>query len=169
MTVQLTDEITLRPYDATRDADTVTAMAGDVWRGAGHEVVENKFGPVGGKPWRQWLSDDIRGYLAGADCRAFIAEMDGQAVGFCSYVIDAERSRGTVGYNAVAPNCQGRGLGSAMLKFVLAQIKAEGMQFAGVIVADNPEHEPARRMYERHGFEPMSANVFMMQKLDDPK
>ena len=54
---------------------------------------------------------------------------------------------------------------SAMLDFVLSGIRAEGMEYAGVIVADNEEHLPARRNYEKHGFRKLTGYHYMVQKL----
>ena len=75
------------------------------------------------------------------------------------------RKWGTVGYNGVALDHQGQGLGSAMMGFVMSGIRAEGMEYAAVIVADNEEHAPARRIYEKHGFRRLAGYHYMVQKL----
>ena len=89
------------------------------------------------RPWSEWLAGSVLSYLKADGTRSFVAEHNEEVIGFCSYVIDEARSRGTVGYNGVARDQQGRGIGSAMLDFVLSGIRAEGMEYAGVIVADN--------------------------------
>jgi len=62
----------------------------------------------------------------------------------------------------LAPHCQGRGLGSAVLRTVLERAEAQGMT-VGLNVLQG---SAARRLYERHGFvveaeDPV--DVFMMR------
>ena len=112
-----------------------------------------------------WLSDDILAYLGAEHVRSFAAEKDGHVVGFCSYAIDHARKCGQVGYNAVARGEQGKGIGSIMMDFVMDRILAEGMEYAKVLVADNAEHAPARRIYEKHGFQRLTGYDEMAVKL----
>ena len=111
------------------------------------------------------MSQSVLAYLQADGARSFVAEMDGELAGFCSYVIDNARKRGTVGYNGVARRHQGMGIGSTMLDFVMSRIRAEGMEYAAVIVADNEEHAPARGNYEKHGFRKLMGLHYMVQKL----
>ncbi len=158
-------DITIRPFDAERDAERVQVIVGEIWGGGDDALMEKEFGVIGGRPWSEWLSGSVLSYLKADGTRSFVAEQNGDVIGFCSYVIDEARSRGTVGYNGVARDQQGRGIGSAMLDFVLSGIRADGMEYAGVIVADNEEHLPARRNYEKHGFRRLTGYHCMVQKL----
>ena len=158
-------DITIRPFDAEQDAECVQVIVGEIWGGGDDALMEHKFGVIGGRPWSEWLSGSVLAYLQADGTRSFVAEQNGDVTGFCSYVIDEARSRGTVGYNGVARNRQGFGIGSAMLDFVLSGIRAEGMEYAGVIVGDNEEHLPARRNYEKHGFRRLTGYHYMVQKL----
>lgn len=155
----------IRPFDAERDAERVRVIVGEIWGGGDDALMEREFGLIGGKPWSEWLSRSVLSYLEADGAESFVAERKGEVIGFCSYVIDQERSRGTVGYNGVARDHQGSGIGSAMLDFVLSGIRAEGMEHAVVIVADNDEHAPARRNYEKHGFRRLTGYHYMVQKL----
>ena len=165
MTEHRIADITIRPFDAERDAERVQVIVGEIWGGGDDALMEKEFGVMGGRPWSEWISESVLSYLKADGARSFVAEQDGDVIGFCSYVIDEARSRGTVGYNAVARNHQGLGIGSAMLDFVLSGIRAEGMEYAAVIVADNEEHLPARRNYEKHGFSRLTGYDYMVQKL----
>lgn len=165
MKESLIGEITIRPLEVERDGERVAEIVGCVWSGGDDALMEKQFGVIGGKPWGEWLSGSVLSYLTADGARSFVAEKGDEVVGFCSYVIDKGRSRGTVGYNAVAPGQQGQGLGSAMMSFVLERIKAEGMEYSGVIVADNEEHAPARRVYEKHGFRRLTGYHYLVQKL----
>ena len=111
----LINDIKIRDFDAEKDAEAVRVIVGQVWHGGADALIEKQFGVIGGKPWGEWQSADVLSYLTDDGARSFVAEKEGQVVGFCSYVIDRNCSRGTVGYNAVAPGQQGQGLGSAMM------------------------------------------------------
>ena len=164
MTEHRVGDITIRPFDAERDAERLKVIVGEIWGGGGDALMEKQFGVIGGEHWTEWQARDVLSYLKADGARSFVAEQQGDVIGFCSYVIDEARSRGTVGYNGVALNHQGLGIGSAMLDFVLSRIKAEGMEYAGVIVADNKEHAPARRIYEKYGFSRLLGFHYLVQK-----
>lgn len=156
---------TIRPFDPASDSTRVSQIVSQIWHGGGPALVEAKYGPVGGKPWQQWMSQMVLDDFNAPKWHAFVVEHDNVIVGFCSYNIEPERSRGTVGFNGVAADCQGKGLGSAMLRFVMDKIRSSGVSFAAVVVADNEAHGPARRVYEKQGFEKIAGNHFLLQKL----
>lgn len=158
-------DVTVRPYDPAADADRIRELVGEVWAGSDDEILEGMYGEIGGRPWADWLAPAVLGYLAAPEARAFVAEEGGAVIGFCSFTTDDVRRRGTVGYNGVARSHQGRGIGAAMLELVLDGIRAAGMEFAVVLVADNAEHLPAQRNYERHGFRRFSGYHYLTQKL----
>jgi len=165
MTEHCIGDITIRPYDPQPDSERIKIIVGEIWSGGGDALMEKEFGVIGGKPWSEWQSQSVLSYLQADGARSFVAEKHREIIGFCSYIIDKGRSCGTIGYNGVARNHQGTGIGSAMLEFVLTRIRAEGMEYAGVIVADNEEHLPARGNYEKHGFRKLIGNYYMVQKL----
>ena len=165
MTEHLIDNITIRRFDAERDAERVEAIVGEIWRGAADALMEEQFGLIGDRPWQGWLSEAVLSYLQAEGARSFVAEEDGSVIGFCSYVIDEARGCGTVGYNGVTLDHQGRGIGSAMIGFVMSGIRSEGMEYSAVIVADNEEHAPAQRVYEKHGFRRLAGYHYLVQKL----
>ena len=162
----LINDITIRPFDAKRDSEPVKIIISQVWSGGDDSLMEKRFGIIGGKPWNEWMARSVLSYLKADGTRSFVAEKNCEIVGFCSYVIDKDRNRGTIGYNAVAPNRQGQGLGSAMMDFIMNAISKEGMQYVAVIVADNEQHAPARRLYEKHGFRNLMGVHYMVQKIE---
>jgi len=157
--------ITIRPFDKTRDTEKIKAIAGEVWSGGDDALMEAKFGIVGGRSWNDWIAQSVLSYLTMQCTKSFVAQSHGETVGFCSYLIDKHRKRGTVGYNAVTPNQQGKGIGSMMLEFVVDRLRTENMEHAVVMVAINEEHAPARRIYEKNGFHKLMACQLMAQKL----
>lgn len=76
----------------------------------------------------------------------------GQVVGFITFRIDAAKSMGTIGNNAVAPEAQGKGIGTLMYNYVLDLFRSHGLKYASVTTGLDEGHAPARRAYEKAGF-----------------
>ena len=158
-------DLTIRPYESDRDAARIREIVGEIWSGGADAILEREYGVSGDRPWCYWQAQDVLGYIGAAGARSFVAELGGAPIGFCSYTVDHARSRATIGYNGVARANQGRGIGTAMMDFVMERIRGEGLEFAIVLVADNEEHIPALRNYERHGFRRFAGYHQMICKL----
>jgi hypothetical protein len=52
-----------------------------------------------------------------------------------------------------------------MYEFVVAQMRAAGMRVATVSTGGDPSHAPARRAYEKAGFNVGIPSVWLCQKL----
>lgn len=89
---------------------------------------------------------------------AFVTAIDGEVVGFCTFSL-RENGVGVVGNNAVAPEAQGRGVGSAQYLECLQRMREGGMVYATVHTGLDPMHAPARRAYEKVGFEAVRPHV----------
>lgn len=82
------------------------------------------------------------------------AERDGVLVGICgTYQGQTAKTRHTAEIVSVyvAPEARGLGLGAALIEDALARLARAGIAIAKLSVAE--ESEPARRLYERLGFE----------------
>ena len=85
--------------------------------------------------------------------RVFVCEVDGECAGFVTFRLDEERRMGEIGNNGVAPACRSRGIGQQMYAAVLEHMRDSGMRFARVHTGLDEAHAPARRAYERAGFD----------------
>jgi ribosomal protein S18 acetylase RimI-like enzyme len=74
-------------------------------------------------------------------------------VGFIAVKLHSETSMGEIYMVAVAPEFQGRGIGTALTEFALNWMKGAGMSMAMVETGGDPGHAPARHTYEKAGFE----------------
>lgn len=97
--------------------------------------------------------------------RVFVACRDGQPVGFAAVSLDHDRKLGEIGLNAVDPAHAGRGIGTALYRRALEEMKAAGMQVATVGTGGDPSHAPARRAYEKAGFGPMLPSQWLYREL----
>jgi len=83
----------------------------------------------------------------------FAAERDGRLLGLAGLAIESStkrRHRGTLIRMYVRPEARGSGAADALVEAVLDHARAEGLD--AVLLAVITEAEPARRLYERHGF-----------------
>ena len=86
-------------------------------------------------------------------------------VGFVSVRLDRERAIGEIGLNAVDPEHAGVGVGTAMYGHALARMREAGMRVATVATGGDPSHAPARRAYEKAGFDAEIPSVWMCREL----
>jgi len=97
----------------------------------------------------------------------FICEEDGKIVGVITFSLNHQLRIGTIGNNAVDPDCGLKGIGQQMYKAVLKYFKENGMDFAEVTTGMDASHEPARRAYERAGFNIRMEYVTYYRNLKD--
>lgn len=95
----------------------------------------------------------------------YVAEHDHAIVGFVAIKIDHSTTLGEIGLNAVHPDHAGKGVGTAMYELALARMKQAGMRVATVATGGDPSHAPARRAYEKAGFDRVIPSVWMCQRL----
>lgn len=88
-----------------------------------------------------------------------------QVIGFVSVQLDRETKVGEIGLNAVHPDYSGQGFGTEMYKFAIEIMKESRMQVATVATGGDISHAPARRTYEKSGFDVQIPSVWMCQKL----
>ena len=164
--VKKTSPATIR---AATDADLepIEGMLGSIWTMGRSAAMEERHGPIGGKPWQERV---VPGIIANikrtlVDGRLLVTELDGEVVGFIGYDIDRGRGIGTIGFNGVSRDAGGRGVGSRQLEHVLDIFRKEGLRLAEVSTGLNEGHRPARRMYERAGFKPLMEYAYYTMEL----
>lgn len=82
---------------------------------------------------------------------AFVALLEGKVVGFVGYRM-ANENLGVVGYNGVDPEYRGKGIARYLYQRVLDEIRSQGAPYATVFTGGDDGHAPARRAYEKAGF-----------------
>ncbi|MEM8718539.1 MAG: GNAT family N-acetyltransferase [Cyanobacteria bacterium P01_G01_bin.39] len=95
----------------------------------------------------------------------FVLELSPGVIGFVSVQLDNETKIGEIGLNAVHPDYSGKGFGTEMYKYAIEIMKESGMQVATVATGGDKSHIPARRAYEKSGFDVQIPSVWMCQKL----
>jgi ribosomal protein S18 acetylase RimI-like enzyme len=86
---------------------------------------------------------------------AFIAERDGEPVGFALMLLAmpdevTRMPQGFIAYMAVEPSARRYGIGSRLLSAAEDEARRRGLPYIGLMVTD--DNAAAREMYERAGF-----------------
>ena len=95
----------------------------------------------------------------------YVAEVKNKIVGFVSVKVNMETKVGEIGLNAVIPSYSGQGIGTKMYDFANKRMKAAGMRVATVATGGDESHAPARRAYEKSGFNINIPSVWYCRKL----
>jgi ribosomal protein S18 acetylase RimI-like enzyme len=96
---------------------------------------------------------------------ALVAELDGRIVGFATCYANVRPGVAEIGNNAVCPDCRGRGIAPQMYARILERMKAAGMHCVRVTTGGDAAHAPARRAYEKAGFEARQSCVTYYREL----
>ena len=95
----------------------------------------------------------------------YVVLLEGRVAGFISFRVDGGGRTATIGTNAVAADCRGLGLGPYMYKFVQEELRRMGVEFVKVTTGGDEGHAPARRAYQKTGFENFLPSVCYYKKL----
>ena len=88
----------------------------------------------------------------GEETFVWVAELEGEAVGFVAYELRPADQTGEVQLLAVHPDYQNLGIGTELNALALAKMKESGMRLAIAETGGDPSHAPARRSYEKAGY-----------------
>ena len=148
--------LSIRP-GATADAAAAGDIAVRAWQRVHDSYVIEMGEYIHGVVCKDW-QDKKRGEVLRVFLSPYsgegklIAEEEGVVVGFLTYAMDYVNKIGTIYNNAVEPGCSGRGVGTRMYEHVLALFRDAGMVVANVGTGLDEGHAPARRAYEKAGF-----------------
>lgn len=95
----------------------------------------------------------------------YVTEEDERLVGFIAIRMDRSKLIGEIGLNAVDPDHAGKGIGTGLYKFAVAHMKKAGMRVATVATGGDESHAPARKAYEKAGFNVRIPSYWYCQKL----
>ena len=85
--------------------------------------------------------------------QCYVCERNGKIVGFVTFGLNSETKTGILTNNAADPDSGEKGIGQEMYAAVFERMRQEGMIAVTVSTGLDEGHAPARRAYERAGFE----------------
>jgi len=101
--------------------------------------------------------DQVHRFITKTPQDAVVAEIDGKIVGFATTHLHSERDpntpTGELGNNAVHPEFGGRGIGRLQGEACIRKLIERGAKVLKVFTGLDEGHAPARRLYEKLGFD----------------
>ena len=157
-------------YAKKTDIEACKAIWLTVWGGihdAYADMIGEELHEVFLGDWKETIDDNfVAPFLKAMDAnRAFVARDGDKLAGFASYRAIEEGRIANIGYNAVGLEYKKKGIGSMLYQRMIESMKAEGFQYASVTTGLSDAYAPARKAYERAGFEKNLPSVRYFQKL----
>lgn len=154
-------DVQVRPYHPS-DLPTLQAIADRAWQEI-HQVYRRQYGD---ELYRQLCPDDAtrKGQQVQDHCRqhphwVYVAQQGDRILGFATFCLDDHRKIGEIGNNAVDREAGVKGVGQKLYQAIFDQFARQGMRWAKVQTGLDEAHAPARRAYERAGFDRRSESV----------
>lgn len=157
--------MSIRPFQPA-DLSRVQQITIDSFEGVSIDRnIETRFGLIDGKDWRERKARDVT-----TDCQVqpegvFVAEEDGQVVGYITTRIDRFTSIGRIPNLAVDPEFRALGIGSKLIEHAIEYIRSEGMALAKIETL--VQNERGQALYPRFGFEEVARQIHFVMKLKD--
>ena len=150
------DDLVIRSLEPD-DVETLAEIAVTAWEQSyayyrermGDDLFETVY-----PDWRASKADQIRQACADESRTTVrVAELDGRVSGFVTFFTRGEPPIGEIGNNAVHPDAQGRGIGTALYRHTFDRLRERGVTCVTVATGCDPGHAPARHTYEKVGFD----------------
>ncbi|MEW6357742.1 MAG: GNAT family N-acetyltransferase [Planctomycetota bacterium] len=157
--------IIIRKYKES-DREVLKEITAICFEGVSLEYhTEQMFGVIHGKDWR-WRKK--RHVDADIDANAdgiFVAEEEGEVVGYISTRVDPETKIGGIPNFSVLPRCQKKGIGRRLVDAAVEYLKSQGMEYARIETLAN--NEVGLRFYPRLGFQEVIRQVHYIKRLGE--
>jgi ribosomal protein S18 acetylase RimI-like enzyme len=157
--------MTIRPY-RPEDLPRVRAITVDSFEGVSIDRnIEREFGAVAGKDWRERKARDVT-----TDCEVqpegvFVAEEDGEVLGYITTRLDRFTGIGRIPNLAVDERARGRGLGTQLIEHAIAFMREQGMAMAKIETL--AQNERGQALYPRFGFREVARQIHYVMPLGD--
>lgn len=145
-----------RPYsdaECTAIAELSVESWQPIWKTARELVGDRIYESMGDR--QQAKYDSTLSMLKNDSVNGYGLYIDGKLAGFCSWRVENAPGGklGVVGLNGVSDAFKGRGLGFVMQNCIVREMMAQGIVYSKVLTGLDDGHAPARRTYEKSGFD----------------
>jgi ribosomal protein S18 acetylase RimI-like enzyme len=156
-------DILIRPYQTVDLAD-LKRLTLDGFNGiAIDQMVEKEFGELQGHDWRWRKARHIDEDVAANPSGVFIAEAEGNVVGYITTRIDREIGKGRIPNLAVDATARGQGLGRRLIEHALGYFREQGMAYA--MIETMAYNEVGNHLYPSCGFKEVGRQIHFAMKL----
>lgn len=119
--------------------------------------IEKQFGTIAGKDWKwrkaRHIDWDIKANADGI----FVAEEQGQVIGYITTRIDNESTIGWIPNLAVLPEFQKSGIGRKLIDQSIQYCQEKGMEYVRIETLD--QNKVGLRFYPKYGFQEVARQV----------
>lgn len=157
--------ITIREY-RDEDLETIKSITVEAFEPVSIDRnIENKHGgPINGKDWKFRKAQHVE-FDAQRDPQGiFIAEQDGEIVGYITTWHDKEAGVGNIPNLAVASGLRGQGIGRQLIQHALDFFKSIGLKYARIETLD--QNPVGQKLYPDMGFEEIARQIHYGMRLD---
>jgi len=154
----------IRPYQsADLEAIKVITLVGFAGVSLDHALEEKLGGDLAGHDWRwrkaRHIDDDVAEHAEGI----FVAEAEGEVLGYISTTLDREVGKGRIPNLAVAASARGQGIGRALIGYALDYFRKEKLVYAVIETMDS--NPIGQTLYPASGFREIARQVHYAQRL----
>lgn len=151
------------------ETETLAAIALAAWKPVYAEFRRAMGGAIFDALYPDWREDKARQIRSACRPdrvgRVLVAELGGTIVGFATFYPNRYPKVAEIGNNAVHPDYQSRGIATLLYERVFDELRAAGVRFVKVETGGDPAHAPARRAYEKAGFDRSYPHVTYYREL----
>jgi RimJ/RimL family protein N-acetyltransferase len=146
--------VSLRPL-RSGDLDEIVRLSLAAWEPvfvSFREVLGPAVYPLLYPDWTSSQAEAVASICNDPKYTVWVAEVNGGVVGFIAYELNPQTKVGTIELLAVHPDHQNGGIGTQLNALALDRMREGRMELAEVGTGGDPGHAPARRAYEKAGF-----------------
>ena len=141
----------------------LVALVVSVWEKTSMaKLITDRVGKMNGYEWTDNKADEALADISGADV-VLVGEADGKLASFATVHYSPKYAMARVAHFAVARECQGRGVGRAMMEALLSRMRRDGMKYARVEAMEH--NAPAVSLYKSAGFDELTRQVCLFREL----
>ncbi len=127
------------------------------------QMIDDRMGSWGGRDWKMRKADQIDEDCGLNPDGCFVAERNGEILGYITTRIDAKNSKGRIPNLAVVESARGLGLGRRLIHHALDYFREQGMKLAQIeTMASNVI---GQNLYPSCGFEEIGRQVHYAMRL----
>lgn len=157
-------DVTIRPFRPD-DLDRLRAIMVDAFDGVSiDQGMEARFGIINGHDWRWRKGRHLDADVAREPEGIFVAEIDGESVGFISSWQDHEAGVGHIPNISLTPECRGKGIGRRLIKLVLDRFRESGLRAARIETL--VQNEVGNHLYQSMGFREAARQIHFVADLN---
>lgn len=153
----------IRPY-RPEDLPALKAITVAAFDGVSiDQGIENEFGLVNGRDWRWRKARHLDEDAAREPDGIFVAEQDGQPIGYITTWQDREAGIGHIPNIAIAAEFRGHGLGRTLIEHALDHFREAGLSHAKIETL--VQNEVGNHLYRSLGFREVARQIHFVADL----